>query len=101
MANSDFGQVMSDYHAALSTFFLGDPEPAKRLYSHRDDASLGNPFGPVATGWRQVEQTMERAASNYRDGEATAFERVAEYATPGLRYVVEVERYKAKVGSGD
>ena len=101
MADSDFEQVVSDYHAALSVFFSGDPEPAKRFYSNRDDASLGNPFGPVATGWKQVEQTMERAASNYRDGEASGFARLAEYATPDLRYIVEVERYKAKVGGGE
>jgi len=41
---------------------------------------------------------MERAASNYRDGEITGFENVAKYVTPELAYIVEVERYQAKVG---
>lgn len=70
----------------------------KTLYSHLEDASLANPFGPVATGWSEVAETMERAASNYRDGEATGFETVATYITPDLAYIVEVERFEAKVG---
>jgi ketosteroid isomerase-like protein len=44
---------------------------------------------------------MERAASNYRDGEIVGFELVAKYANPELAYIVEVERYKAKVGGGE
>jgi len=98
MADLNFNQVVEHYHRALSEFFKGNPEPAKNVYSHRDDVSLANPFGPVACGWKQVAETMERAASYYRDGEATGFERVAEYATSDLRYIVEVERYRAKVG---
>ena len=43
---------------------------------------------------------MERATSNYRDGEIVGFENVAKYVTPELAYIVEVERYKAKVGGG-
>jgi len=35
---------------------------------------------------------MERAASNYRDGEIVGFENVAKYATSDLAYIVEVER---------
>jgi ketosteroid isomerase-like protein len=41
---------------------------------------------------------MESAASNYRDGESTGFENVAKHVTPELAYIVEVERYQAKVG---
>jgi ketosteroid isomerase-like protein len=44
---------------------------------------------------------MERAASLYRDGEVTGFETIAKYATPDLAYIVEVERYKAKVGGSE
>jgi ketosteroid isomerase-like protein len=43
----------------------------------------------------------ERAASNYKDGEIVGFESVAKYVTPELAYIVEVERYKAKVGGGE
>jgi ketosteroid isomerase-like protein len=44
---------------------------------------------------------MERAASNYRDGRATGFETLASNVTPELAYLVEVERFEAKVGSQD
>jgi ketosteroid isomerase-like protein len=70
----------------------------KAAYSHGDDVSLANPFGPPALGWRQVAETMARAASHYRDGRATSFERMAEYSTPDLAYIVEIERYEARVG---
>lgn len=98
MERSDLDDFVDRYHRALDEFFRGDPEPAKRLYSHREDASLANPFGPVAVGWEQVEETMERAASNYRDGGATGFETLATYVTPDLAYLVEIERFEAKVG---
>jgi ketosteroid isomerase-like protein len=101
MATSDFDQFVEQYHLALDEFFRGNPEPAKRLYSHREDASLANPFGPVASGWKQIAETMGRAASNYREGEATAFETAAKYVTRDLAYIVEVERFKAKVGDSE
>jgi hypothetical protein len=84
MERSELDDFVDQYHRALDEFFRGDPEPAKRLYSHREDASLANPFGPVAVGWEQVAETMERAAWNYRDGGASGFETLARYATPDL-----------------
>jgi ketosteroid isomerase-like protein len=98
MAEPELGSFVDEYHRALDAFFRGDPEPAKRLYSHRDDVSLANPFGPVAVGWEEVEETMERAASNYRDGRASGFETLVTYVTPALAYLVEVERFESKVG---
>jgi len=98
MVAPDLDHFVDQYHRALDEFFRGDPEPAKMLYSHRQDASLASPFGPVAIGWEQVEETMERAASNYRDGGATGFETLATCITPDLAYLVEVERFEAKVG---
>ena len=73
----------------------------KALYSHSGDVSLANPFGPVAIGWDEVEETMERAAANYRQGRATGFETLAAYVTHELAYLVEVERFEAKVGGED
>ena len=97
----DLDTVIDRYHAALDAFFSGDPEPGKATFSHRDDVSLANPFGPPAVGWKQVAETMARAAANYRDGGATGFERVAGYATQGLAYIVELEHYETKVGRRD
>jgi ketosteroid isomerase-like protein len=99
MPTFDFAQVIEQHHGALEAFVRGDPEPLKALFSRRDDVTVANPFGLPARGWTQVAQTMERAASNYRDGEATGFERVSDYATADLAYTVEVERYIAKVGA--
>ena len=98
MVDRDLDLFVAQYHSALDEFFRGNPEPAKLLYSHREDASLANPFGPVAIGWPRVAGTMERAASNYQDGGATGFETLRTYVTPELAYLVEVERFEAKIG---
>jgi ketosteroid isomerase-like protein len=97
-AVDDLDEVVEQYHLAAAEFVKGNPEPAKKLFSHREDVTLANPQGPAVRGWEQVAQTMERAAAARRDGEATSFEIVAKYVTPELAYVVEVERFEAKVG---
>jgi hypothetical protein len=94
----DLDEVVEQSHLALGEIVRGNPEPLKMLYSHHEDVTLANPFGPPVRGWQQAAATMERAASNYRDGEITGFETVAKYVTPHLAYIVEVERYQAKVG---
>ena len=103
MAASDEGPegVIEQSHRAWDAFLKGDPEPGKALFSRRDDVSLGNPYGPFAIGWKDVEQTMERAAALYRDGEAVGFESIALYASDDLACLVEVEHYRGKVGGAD
>ena len=101
MSSSDLEQVIELNHRAVDAFMKGDPEPLKSLYSRSDDVSLANPFGPPARGWGEVASTMERAALNYRDGEATAFERVSACATPELAYILELEQFRLRVGGGD
>jgi ketosteroid isomerase-like protein len=98
MSTFDFDEVVEQCHLALGEFVKGNPEPYKMVISHREDVTLANPFGPVARGWKQVAETIERAASHYRDGEVIGFENVAKYVTADLAYIVEVERIKAKVG---
>ena len=44
---------------------------------------------------------MERAATHYRDGEIIGFENVAKHVTHDLAYIVEVERFNAKMGGSD
>jgi ketosteroid isomerase-like protein len=97
-AVNDLDQVIERSHLALGEIVNGNPEPLKEMYSHGEDVSLANPFGPPVRGWDEAARTMERAASNYRDGEIVGFENVAKYATSDLAYIVEVERYRAKVG---
>jgi ketosteroid isomerase-like protein len=97
----DFDEVLEQYHLALDEIMKGSPDGYKGLYSHRDDVTLANPFGPPARGWEQVAKTLERAASHYRDGEATGFEIVAKYVTAELAYTLEMERCQAKVEGRD
>jgi ketosteroid isomerase-like protein len=98
MSTFNFYEVIEHYHRAAREFVKGNPEPYQMVFSHREDVSLANPFGPVVCGWNQVAEIMERAASLYRDGEIVGFENIAKYATPDPAYIVEVERLKAKLG---
>ena len=94
----DFEAAVDRYHLAAAEFVKGNPEPYEAMFSHREDVSLGNPFGPFSRGWEQVAATMERAAALYRDGEIVGFETIGKYVTPDLAYIVEVERLNAKLG---
>jgi ketosteroid isomerase-like protein len=101
MSTSALAQVIEEYHRALDAFVKGDPEPDKRLYSRRDDVSLANPLGPPVRGWSQVEATIDRAAAPLREGEVRGFERISEYVTEDVAYIVEIERYRMKIGGAD
>ena len=96
----DLERAIEASHLAADAFVKGDPQPLKAAYSGRDDVSLANPFGPPVRGFRQVAETMDRAAAHYRDGHSTGFERIAKYVTSELAYIVEIERYESKVGGG-
>lgn len=96
MSASDLAEVIEQYHRALDAIVRGDPEPQKGLFSRHDDVTLANPIGPPARGWSQVEKTMERAVAQLREGEPVRFERISEYATPDLAYIVEIELTRVK-----
>ena len=100
-ALDDVDALIEEYHLALGEFMKGNPEPAKALWSHRDDATLTNPQGSAARGWDEVAEAMERAASTRRDGGFLGFETLSKYATTDLAYVVELERLEAKVHGGE
>jgi ketosteroid isomerase-like protein len=100
-AVDDVDELIERSHLALGELVNGDPEPLKEIYSHRDDVSLANPFFPVVRGWDESARAMEGSASNYRDGEIVGFENVAKYVTSELACIVEMERYRAKVGGGE
>ena len=95
-----FDQFVERYHAALHEFFRGEPEPAIQMFSQREDVVLCNPFRPFARGPREVAEAIAKAASHYADGQCE-FERVIEFATAHLGYIVEVERFTATVGGND
>jgi uncharacterized protein (TIGR02246 family) len=100
-AVAEVDELIERYHLALGEFMKGNPEPAKRLWSHRDDATLTNPQGSDARGWDEIAEAMERAASTRRDGRLLGVEPLATHATADLAYVVEVERLEAKVHGGE
>lgn len=97
-AVDDVDELIEQYHLALGEFLKGNPEPVKQMFSHQEDVTLANPLGPAVRGWEQVAETIDRAASNFTDGENEGFEIVAKYVTPELAYIVEIERAKAKIG---
>jgi Domain of unknown function (DUF4440) len=93
--------VIEESHRAVDAFMRGDPAPLQALFSQRDDVCLANPFGPAQRGWPPVRDTMARAATNYRDGRAVGIDRIAEFLTPELSCIHEVERFEAKVGGSE
>jgi ketosteroid isomerase-like protein len=97
-AVDDVDAVAEQYSLAPAEFINGNPEPYKMVFSHREDVTFANPYGPPVRGWEQAAERLERAASYLRDGEITGFESVAKYVTLELVYVVQLVREKAKVG---
>lgn len=91
-------EFLRNYHQGMDEFMRGSCKGVEPLYSQADDATLGNPFGPVAKGWEQVVDTMERAAQNYRDGQAIGFDNISTVVGADLAYLVEIERLRSKVG---
>lgn len=93
----DIRQVVDQYHAAADEFSRGDSLPVKLIFSHREDVTLANPFGPPVRGWRRVSEALDFASPRFKDGEVTSFETIAEYETSELATIFEIERWKAKV----
>jgi ketosteroid isomerase-like protein len=97
----DLAQVIDQYHQAVDAFVRGDTEPEARLFSRRDDVTLAHPLGPPARGWPQVEQALQHAAVQIRDGEPCRFEQITAVVTADLAYTVELQRTRARFGGAD
>jgi ketosteroid isomerase-like protein len=89
---------LAEYHRAALELTNGNPELYKALFSHRDDVTVANPFGPPVRGWSEVSATLDRAAANYRDGEVVGFDNVSTVIAADLAYTVEIESFRARVG---
>ncbi|MGH2982988.1 MAG: YybH family protein [Solirubrobacterales bacterium] len=100
-ASEDFDRAIEVSHRALDEIAKGSPSGFLELYSQGEDATLANPFGPPARGPSQIAEAGRRAASHYREGRAIDFENVAKYVTPDLAYILEIERFEAKVGGSE
>ncbi len=47
-AVDDLDEVIEQCQLALREFVKGNPEPVQKLFSHQEDVTLANPFGPPA-----------------------------------------------------
>jgi ketosteroid isomerase-like protein len=97
----DVDQLIEQFHLASGEFLNENPKPTQELFSHREDVTLANPFGPAVRGWEQVAKVSEHAASQVRDGEFVSAEIIEKNVTPELAYVVEIEHAKAKIGGSE
>ncbi len=97
-AVDDIDELIEQFHLAQGEVVKGNPEPAKRLFSHREEVTIANPLSPPVRGWERVAEVTDRAVSQFRDGEMVGFEIIERHVTPELAYVVEIERAKSKVG---
>ena len=97
----ELDQVVERYHSALHSFARGDPEPVKALYSHQDDVTLANPFGPPVRGRADVADRLDYAASRFRDGRPVGVQNLALIVGTDLASLLEIERWETKVGERD
>jgi ketosteroid isomerase-like protein len=100
VASDDLDATIAAVRRGVNAFTQGDPMPQNSLWSKRDDITLANPLGPPRRGWSDVEEAIERAAAEFRDG-TVSFEEVSRVVTADLAYLVEIERFSAKVSGRD
>lgn len=92
--------AVAQSHRALTAILNGDPKGYEALFANREEITLGNPFGPFASGRAAVVKTLAGAATKYREGSASV-DLIAKYADDKLACIVEVENDRAKVGTND
>jgi uncharacterized protein (TIGR02246 family) len=95
----DVDELIEQYFRAQREFLRGNPEPVKNLFSHKEDVTLANPYGPPVRGFDEVAKAVEHAASLHSDGTFVEWQIVAKYVTAELAYVVQIERAEAKIGA--
>jgi ketosteroid isomerase-like protein len=96
-AVDDVDELIEQYHRAQGEFLRGNPETVKDLFSHREDVTLANPYGPPVRGWKQVAKAVDHASSLRSDGTFLEWQIVAKYVSAELAYVVQIERAEAKI----
>jgi ketosteroid isomerase-like protein len=95
----DVDELIEQYYRAQGEFLRGNPEPVKDIFSHTEEVTLADPYGPPVGGFDEVAKVVEHAASLRRDGEFLEWQIVAKYVTAELAYVVQIERAEAKIGA--
>src|SRR5215208_5707949 len=98
-AVDDVDELIEQYYRTQREFLRGNPEPVKDLFSHTEDVTLANLYGPPVRGFDEVAKAVEHAASLCSDGTFLGWQIVAKYVTAELAYVVQIERAEAKIGA--
>ena len=93
----DLEETVAQCRQAWNVFVTGDSGPVKSVFSHSDDVSLANPWGPPWRGWAQVTQALDAGAARFSDGELAAVDEVARYVTPDMACFLDTERWLARV----
>jgi uncharacterized protein (TIGR02246 family) len=96
----DFDAMVDETHRGLDEFVKGNADRVMGLFSRREDVTLANPLGPPRRGRTEVEKATEQAAAPFREG-TVRYEEVSRHVTPELAYLVEIERFQAKVGGSE
>ena len=60
-AADDVDQLIERYQLALDEFMKGNPGPVQELFSHREDVSLANPYGPPVRGGERVAEVTDHS----------------------------------------
>ena len=50
VAVDNVDELIERYYRAQGEFLRGNPEPVKDLFSHTEDVTLANPYGPPVRG---------------------------------------------------
>jgi len=95
----DLDEFVSQCEQAWQVFVTGDPGPARLLFSHRDDVTLANPWGPAVTGWADVSRTLDAAAARFRNGQLSAVDVLTRFVSEDLACYHEIERGQAILGA--
>lgn len=96
--SDDLDAAIEANRAGVLGVINGDHRPIMAAYSEADDITIGNPFGPFAKGRAATDRTIAAAAARYRDGEIVAMDRISLIRSDDLACMVEVERFRVKVG---
>lgn len=97
----NLAEVIEEFRSAATAFAQGNPEPVKALFSHADDVSLANPFGPAVRGWDNVSAALDYASSRFSDGLVSDFNNVVSYVGADLATYLDTERWHTRVGGGE
>lgn len=94
----DLEDFVRQCEEAWQVFVTGDAGPAMLLFSHRNDVTLADPWGPTVTGWAGVSKTLEAAAARFRHGRVRTFDILTRFVSDDLACHHEIERGEAMLG---